>query len=424
MAAASDRSSDPLLPTLALVWLFLAAVVWRIEIPSIAYFDEVHYLPAARSLLEGGRWMNAEHPPLGKILLALGIAIFGDAPLGWRIVPALSAAIALFALSRALWEASRSRFAALAYTWLLATGFFLLVHGRIAMLDGMMVAFFALALWQCARAVRAPEEGRKRLAFAGIALGLAMAVKWNAAPLAMVPGAAFLVTRLVAGRRRPFISRRGGPVPGVSLIEAALWLGLLPLAVYAASFAPLLWTADNPFGDRGIVAIQAMMLEMQQSVKEPHNYQSTWQQWMLNLRGIWYLYEEIDGAQRGVLLIGNPVTMLLGLAGVIWAGWAAIRLRRADAMAVFVLFAVSIGFWIVAAKPIQFYYHYFLPSCFLLAALALALDDLRARGWPKTAYAVLAASGAMFAFFFPILTAMPLEGSASFLTWAWIDGWR
>jgi len=30
--------------------------------------------------------------------------------------------------------------------------------------------------------------------------------------------------------------------------------------------------------------------------------------------------------------------------------------------------SVELGFWIVAAKPIQFYYHYFVPSMALLAA--------------------------------------------------------
>ena len=34
---------------------------------------------------------NPEHPPLGKELLALGIALFGDRALGWRVMPLLSA---------------------------------------------------------------------------------------------------------------------------------------------------------------------------------------------------------------------------------------------------------------------------------------------------------------------------------------------
>lgn len=424
MQPATDRSTDPKLAVLALCWLFLAICLWHIQIPSKPYFDEVHYLPAARALLDGTEWLNAEHPPLGKIILAAGIGIFGDNPFGWRIFPALFATIALYGFSRALWEASLSRFATLSYTWLLGTGFFLIVHGRIAMLDIFMIAFVALALWQCARAVRAPEEGRKRLILAGLALGAALAVKWNAIPLAPLPGLAFLAARITAGRRRLLLSRRGAPVPGVSLLEAALWLGVLPLAVYAFSFAPSLLVDKTPFGDRSIIGIQQMMVEMQESVKKPHVYQSTWQQWILNLRAIWYLYEDVDGAYRGVLLVGNPFTMLAGLPALIWCAWAGVARRRHDALAVALLFAASFGFWIVAEKPIQFYYHYFLPSCFLLAALALALDELRQRGFAWIAWAALAISGAMFAFFFPVLTAMKLKASGSFVTWTWLDSWR
>ncbi|WP_284125920.1 phospholipid carrier-dependent glycosyltransferase [Parerythrobacter aestuarii] len=424
MQAAHDRSEDPRLATLALTSLFLAVCLWRVATPSIAYFDEVHYLPAARALLDGSEWINAEHPPLGKHILAAGIAIFGDNPFGWRFFPALFGAIALYAFSRALWEASRLRFATLAYCWLLGTGFQLIVQARIAMLDIFMVAFFALALWQLARAVRAPEEGRKRLALAGLALGAAMASKWNAVPLAMLPGMAFLGARFMAGRRRLLVSKRGAPVPGVSLLEATVWLGAVPLAVYFASFVPVWMMAEHPFGDRGLIGIQQMMLEMQQSVKQPHPYQSTWAQWITNTRGIWYLYEEVDGAYRGVLLIGNPFTMLAGLPALLWCGWVALAKKRIDALAVAVLFAASFGFWIVAAKPIQFYYHYLLPSCFLLAALALALDALKQRGMAPVSYATLAASAAFFVFFFPVLTAMKLQDSGSFVTWTWIEGWR
>lgn len=423
MQASHDRSSDPLLATLALCWLFLALALWQITTPSIAFFDETHYLPAARDLLAGVDLVNGEHPPLGKIILAAGIGLFGDTPFGWRFFPAVFGTLALFAFSRALWEASRRRFATLAFTWLLGTGFFLIIHARIAMLDGMMVGFFAVSLWQLARAVRAPEEGRKRLAFAGLALGAAMATKWNVLPLAPLPGLVFLLARARAGRRRLLTSTRGAPVPGVSLLEATLWLGVLPLAVYAASFAPNLWVDRSVYGERGIFAIQAMMLEMQQSVKEPHTYQSVWWQWLLNIRSIWYLYEDVDGAYRGVLLIGNPFTMLVGLPALAWCGWVAWTRKRTDALAVLVLYLVSFGFWIVAAKPIQFYYHYFLPSCFLLAALALALDELKERGWSLVSYWTLALSAAFFAFFFPIITAMRLKASGSFQTWTWIDSW-
>lgn len=428
MTQAPPQPRDPLAWTAGLCAAFAVLALVRLHIPSGPYFDEVHYLPAARQLLALNDYVNREHPLLGKELIALGIALFGDTPLGWRLVPLAAGTLALFAAMRALWFATLSRFATLAYGVLLVTGFQLFANARIAMLDIFFIAFLALAYWQCAGAMREPETGRRRLIIAGVALGLSMAAKWNAVPLAVAPGLAFLVLRWRAGRRRLLLSRRGAPVPGITLVEAALWLGVVPLAVYAASFAPAWYFAQgaigSPDGAANLIALHRQMVTMQESVIQSHPYQSTWPQWVLNTRAIWYLYEATDGAQRGILLVGNPLTMLLGLAALLWCLFRALVAKDRAAIAVVILYAVALGFWIVAAKPIQFYYHYFLPSMFLLAALALALDALWQSGRRWLALAPLAGSVALFVYFYPILTAAPLEGPRAFLHWTWLEGWK
>lgn len=410
--------------TAMLALLFAALGLIRLTIPSAPYFDEVHYLPAARAVLDQSQWLNREHPLLGKEIIAAGIALFGDGPFGWRIFSVIAGAGALFAFCRAMWFASCSRFATLAFGVLLASGFSLFVHARIAMLDVFMVYFFAIALWQLAAAMREPETGRRRLAIAGIALGLSMASKWNAVPLVVIPGIAFLVLRSLAGRRRLLMSRRGMPLPGMTLLEAGFWLGILPLAIYWLTFLPAFFFTTDALQPGGFISLHREIMALQSSVIQPHPYQSNWPDWLLNIRAIWYLYEPVDGAQRGVLLIGNPLTMLLGLPAMAWCAWAGIAQKRWDALAAFIFFAASIAFWMVADKPIQFYYHYFLPSCFLLAGLALALDALWTRGNRMIAGGVLAGSVAIFGWFYPILSAAPLAGPQSFNQWMWLDSWR
>ncbi len=416
--------TDPIWLSALLALGFLALCMVRLTIPSQPFFDEVHYLPPARAMLDLSHPLNQEHPPLGKEMIALGMAIFGDRPLGWRIMPALAGALALFAAMRALWFASLSRGAALGGGVLLATGFPLFVQSRIAMLDIFMAAFLLVALWLCAGSARLQGGGRWRLALAGVALGCAMASKWNAIPLAMLPGLAFLAIRIGAAGPRFLTTRRGPPVDSVSLAEAAVWLGLVPLAVYLACFWPFLLYRDGSVTLWGLFGLQGRMLDMQTQALAPHNYQSVWYHWLGNWRAIWYLYEEVDGAQRGVLLIGNPLTMLLGLPALLWCAWAGPFRRRWDALAVAVLFTASLGLWVVAAKNVQFYYHYFLPSCFLLAALALALDALWRRGWKAAVLACYAGATAMFVHFWPIMTAAQLEGSRAFERWMWLASWR
>ncbi|MCL4673046.1 MAG: phospholipid carrier-dependent glycosyltransferase [Sphingomonadaceae bacterium] len=409
----------------AIVALAFAILAFTgLALPPVPNFDEVHYLPAARALLDGSGWLNREHPPLGKELIALGIALLGDTPWGWRLAPALAGTLALYAAMRALWHASHDRLATLAFGVLLASGGFLFVQSRIAMLDVFMAAFLMIALWQLAAAVRAPESGRLRLALAGITLGLSLASKWNVAPLLPLPGLAFLAARMAAGRRRLLLSRRGIPVPGVSLLEAALWLGLVPLAVYWASFVPPALITGQALDPAAFLALHREMFALQQSVTEAHPYQSHWWQWALNLRPIWYFYEPVDGVLRGVLLLGNPLTMLAGLPALGWCLWAGVTRRRWDTLAVVALYAVSLGFWAIAAKPVQFYYHYFVPHLFLCAALALWLAAMwkGGRRWPMLL--VLAGSASLFAWFRPIYSAAPLASETAFETWMWLDSWR
>ena len=176
-----------------------------------------------------------------------------------------------------------------------------------------------------------------------------------------------------------------------------------------------------------MVAWHRHMLALQSSVITHHPYQSYWYQWIINWRPIWYLYEQVDGAQRGILLLGNPLTMLAGLPGLGWCLWAGLARQRGDALAVVALYAVTLGLWLMPGKPIQFYYHYLLPGSFLMAGLGLALDALWSAGKPLRwlAPSVLAGACGLFLWFQPIISGAVLQhGKASFEQWMWLASWR
>ena len=424
MNIAPVHPNDPWKWHLLLALAFAGLALVRIGVPTAPYFDEVHYVPALRAFLALEAATNMEHPPLAKLIMAGGMAVFGDNPLGWRAASLLFGTLALLAAMRAMWLASMNRAVSLLTGVFAATNFLLFVHARIAMLDVFMVSFVMLALWMCAGAVRQHETARWRLIIAGASMGAAMACKWNAIPLAVLPGLAFLGARLWSAGPRFLTANRGWPIGGIALWEAAIWLGVLPLAVYVLAFAPYLLFAGLPQNPAGLADLHRQMLEMQTQVPEAHPYQSVWWQWVINQRAIWYLYEVIDGAQRGVMLIGNPLTMLAGLPALAWCLWAGLKDGRRDALSVAVLYAASIGLWVIAPKPVQFYFHYFLPGMFLSAALALATERLWQRGERLVPVALVLGAAGLFAFWFPILTAAPLEGDQAFLKWAITNGWR
>jgi len=420
-------AADPLGWCLALAAGFFAIVLIRLGIPSKPMFDEVHYLPAARNLLELSKAINREHPLLGKEVLAGAMALFGDTPWGWRIPQAAMGTVGLFVAMRTVWLASRSQASTVLFGLLLATDFTWFIQSRIAMLDMTMAFCLASALWQAVAAWRSDRRGRLHLALAGTFLGLSLAAKWTSMPLLVLPGLAFawLRWRALPGRSAEFlIAKDVGPVRGVSLLEAALWLGLLPVVVYFATFVPYYFFAERnlkSFGD--LFWLQGKMVALQDSVVKPHTYMSRWWQWVLNVRPIWYLYENVDGAQRGVLLLGNPFTMLAALPALLWCAWKGLR-GDGVKLAVFVLYFVALVFWAFNGKPVQFYYHYLIAAAFAVAALALVVGEWwdAGRRWPA-----LVTSGAavlFFVWFFPILSAAKLPSKDSFKTYTWLVTWR
>lgn len=425
MQARSQR--DPLPWCLAIGFVFLIVCLHRLGIPNKIYFDEVHYVKAARKMLQGLP-ANREHPMFAKEVLAAAIATLGDRPWAWRIPSVLFGVLGLHAYGRLVWYVSRRRLATILAMVLLATDFLWFVQSRIAMLDMVSAGLGMVALWQFASVIREPgRRPRLRLAACGIAMGLSLGAKWSIAPAFVLPGLTFLALRLRETGWKLVGRKRAGPIAGVSLAEAVLWLALLPLAVYWLTYMPGFFWSNRPIDPMGFLAQHQYMLKLQDSVKRLHPYRSVWYQWIVNWRAIWYMYEFVDGSQRGILMVGNPFTMLAGLPALLWCVWAGVRQQRFDALAFVTLYVLTLALWIVNGKPIQFYYHYLLPAAFLMACLALALEALWRRGdkWRWIMPASLVAAAGMFVYFYPILSAGELHhGKKSFAQWMWLDSWR
>ncbi len=107
---------------LAVVVIAAAAVrVARLDVPARMVFDEIYYAKAARQYLQGQEITEEiTHPPLSKLIIALGIRLAGDRPLGWRIAGALAGGLLVLLCALLVAEVLRAPFATLAGALLLA----------------------------------------------------------------------------------------------------------------------------------------------------------------------------------------------------------------------------------------------------------------------------------------------------------------
>ncbi|UUY00187.1 glycosyltransferase family 39 protein [Sphingomonas sp. J315] len=401
-----------------LLGLLIAAIAQSlftigVERPSILLFDEVHYVPAARILLDFSHITNPEHPMLGKSLIALGIHLIGDNALGWRLFSTLfgSATIAgVYAFTLLLTRATRPALFAAIFAML---GQMVFVQARIGMLDIFMGGFLVWAGVAFLAAMHA--ESRRAWGYwvaSALLFGAAVGVKWAAIPYVALTGVAFLWLRY----RDP---KRFG---GMHWLPALAVMGIVSIATYFATFAPAFFYRTDPMTLARLIPFQFEMLALQTQVLAAHNYQSSWWSWPLMLRPIWYFYEPDQGAMRGVLLIGNPVIMWTGLVAVAACWWAGVKQRAVVPLAAAILWTFSLGIWAIIPKSLGFFYYYYLPSIILCVVLAVALNHWRDVLKQRDEWLLVPAVG-MFAYFYPIIAAQDLTSTRAFTRWMWLPGW-
>ena len=184
------RESPPA-PDISAAWTAIIAVILflvahfallvGVTTPEKFYFDEVHYVPAARQMLEPVMpqpMLNPMHPPLAKQLIALSIRAFGDEPLGWRYPGVLFGSLAIVAMYLCGLALFAAHGPAIAAALLAFFNQMLFVQSRIAMLDIFALTF---SLFAIAAFMHGFRQARPHLwfALAGLGFGLSAACKWS-----------------------------------------------------------------------------------------------------------------------------------------------------------------------------------------------------------------------------------------------------
>jgi len=114
-------------------------------------FDEKHYVPQAWQLLQNGGVEDnpgyglVVHPPVGKMLIAIGEAMFGYNGLGWRFTGAVAGVVVVVLVARIARRISRSTLVGgIAGLLIIADGVSF-VSARTALLDGFLTVFVVAA---------------------------------------------------------------------------------------------------------------------------------------------------------------------------------------------------------------------------------------------------------------------------------------
>ena len=394
----------------------LAAVVrlWGIGFPEAKQFDEVYYATEGAEMLRQGYennpgYMFIVHPPLGKWLVAAGIAVFGDDSVGWRVPAAIAGTLCVLILVRVVRRMTRSTLLGCVAGILLAVDGLSVVQSRFALLD-IFLALFVLAGFGCLVVDRDQVRDRLRpggrygdrlgprpwrLA-GGVLLGLACGVKWSGiwflAGFALLSVCWDLTARRAAGVARPWAGTARRDLPG-----AVGSLGIAPVLAYLATWSGWFlgensyarhWADDNagywswlPPPIRSLLHYHAQMWDFHSGLSTPHSYQSSPWGWLVTGRPVLFYYPSspsptgcgAPSCVRTVLDVGTPALWWAFAPAVLWAGWIALVRRDWRGWAVLVAFFAGWVTWFSVPGRTMFIFYMTPLVPFLVIGVTLVL---------------------------------------------------
>lgn len=397
------------------------------------YFDEIYHGRTAYEHLHGQRPYETTHPPLGKLMMAIGIALFGMTPFGWRFAGALIGVLmlpALYLLAKQLFK--RRDLAAFS----MAAFSLDLMHftqTRIATIDSFPVFFILLSYWFMVRYMQtdvfAVEENEQPvlftraywkslipLAFSGLMMGLSIASKWIGIYSAV--GLAVLYFTAIYRQYRAGNIAFGYATDGSdetlsqnqlkrikgaqdhALNRAFITCGfcviffiLVPCIVYYLSYIPYLAPTGKVTIQR-VIQAQIGMLEYHGTpgLGMDHPFQSPWWQWPFILKPMWFAQDNFEpaGMASTIMCMGNPWVFYVGaicMAATLIALFARQlrlkdhRLQVCHGDGNLTVYTLVIAFlsqylpWVLVPRS-MYMYHYFASVPFIILATTWVLSLL------------------------------------------------
>lgn len=384
------------------------------------YFDEIYHARTAYEFIHGIDVYEWTHPPLGKVIISLGIRACGMNPFGWRIAGTLVGIMmvpVMFAFAKKLFGKTEiAAFAAVLFTF----DFMHFAQTRIATID-VYITFFIMLMYLCILCWLREDFYSKRsllpLGLSGIFFGLGAASKWTG--LYAGAGLAVLFFGRVIAQYRNRQDNYAKTVVRYILFCIAFFV-IIPVGIYAASYIPFM--KANGIGVKGVWQNQLDMFGYHSGIEATHSFASEWYKWPIMYRPIWYYSGTVsDMVKEGISSFGNPLVWWVGIPAFFYTAYTAIAKRDKNAVFLAVGYLAQYLPWIPVTR-ITFIYHYFPCVPFVALMIGYSADRLLEgnRHSRKILISYAAAAVVLFAMFYPVLSGYPVSVDyvRHFLKWS------
>ncbi|WP_456049012.1 glycosyltransferase family 39 protein [Acetivibrio cellulolyticus] len=323
-------------------------VVFKPSYKNSMYFDEVYHARTAYEHINKIEPYETTHPPLGKVILSLGLLIFGMVPFGWRIMGTLFGAAmipVMYAFGKKIFH---KRFYAFCSAFLMMFEFMHFSQTRIATIDSYVTLFIILMYYYMydyftnKSYVLGFKASLKPLFLSGLFFGLGAASKWiafyGAAGLALL----FFVTKisefndykkLIAKepQKGSWVYRFFPLYVNSTVAYCVFAFILMPLIIYTLSYIPWMQVPGEGHGLNLFYDNSVSMFNYHSNLVDDHPYQSSWWEWPIMVKPMAFYFGsdlEPDMASK-IFTMGNPAIWWTGiLVFVIFTVFALSKLKK------------------------------------------------------------------------------------------------
>ncbi|WP_150271926.1 glycosyltransferase family 39 protein [Paenibacillus tepidiphilus] len=416
------------------------------------YFDEIYHARTAYEHAHGIVAYENTHPPLGKVLISVGMELFGVNPFGWRIIGTLFGVAMLpliYMMGKRLFH--KTLYAALA-AGLFALDFMHFTQTRIATIDVYGVFFIMLMFYFMQRYVTMNfyrEPLRKTLLplfWSGLFFGIGVASKW----IVLYGGAGLAIMLFLSLFERYREYKAAGRVLAEGNGDADLKVGLrkadrfwkntiitlvscvgffvvIPAVVYALSFIPVLSVTAEGYTFKGLIDAQKNMYNYHSQLVATHPFASSWWEWPFMKRPVWFYSggEGLpDGRVSSIVTIGNPLIWWTGIFAMLAALWLIIKRREKNLYMLWIGFFSQYVPWMLVPRE-TFLYHYFAMVPFMILAIVYIMKLLEDRfaEMKYVRYTYVAVAAVLFIMFYPVLSGMEVNRGYVTDILRWFPSW-
>lgn len=399
------------------------------------YFDEIYHGRTAYENIKNIYPYEITHPPLGKIIISLGIRIFGMTPFGYRFMGAFFGVLMLLPLYILLKNMFGKTKVAMCGTLLFAFEFMHFTQTRIATIDTYGVFFTLLSFLFMWRWMTAPYTAKLRttwldLFLCGLSFGLGCACKWTVL-YAGVGLAALWLLRAIMKYRAVGLGHYGRELLGTIGLSVLFFI-VIPVIIYCLSYIPyglaLGYKMPGMLTDGNYYKLiwdnQVYMLTYHNGVNQTHPYSSRWYQWLFDVRPILY-YLQYNGETKSAFgAFNSPLISWAGLAALISIVFAFWKRRKPQAVLIWAGYLCQFLPWVIITRT-TFAYHYFGCILFLTIAISFVFDELieRRSKNDKLVYAFTGLNTALFVLFYPVLSGVEASVQFCLNVLKWFPSW-